>query len=1583
MISSALTTFERFWNSSFGIPQQLIFRALRVAQGDASFFSERGFLDASLIPVFGGFDSRRGDVDSKEMVERINRLTPDALDMDEDHFGAQLATSILTDPLSFLTSGLTAGGKAAGALVKGLRYAGKSEAELLKLGKKGLATELDNILKAPTAKLKGKARRRIRGARKALDKIEGDDLPGALADINKREQLIALPILGAAFGPKARVSDQYKSWFQLLRDKSGANTAAAYLTSGVGQGIPALRHITGAIAGTAAGIRYAGHAARALKVNALAAEGELPELADFLNGTSKLAQKLGEARTARPTADKLIKAAQEGNARAFVRQVLGRDRLKGIRNDEEAVSRALDEALEMIGVDSLDDVTPGTLEEFLRRHEKAAARLDEVSSEFDFTAEFEGAEKVRGLNKGADIGFKVGRKLEMARRKWFVSDAPGSKEFDLAAKEVRGLNARNTQRIAAMGEAAVELLRRDAKKFGWEVEDFEALHLSILQMDTLEQELLSLVDDPFSTASRVESFALRMDSAVDQLVSRLQPLSGKTSEEVKELAEHLVESRGFGLFDGLQFEGQFKGPSKVVRIDPAKPPGGVKHNRHILSEGPYEGRYLGHLTDRQLNKVRSRLASKGTRKRTDEEVAQQLLIRDSTASALKALKISAKDAVRAARRKGPVKRIRRADGKYVSIDGEQGKALQKLLARVTRETQTDIFDRRLLSGADLKDYEEASALYELRKADVKPEPRIAASGKRTVEHADARELEGLTGQVEIDGELMPVELSPMMEGIGRIMLLRKELQRVATRTGNPSPALLGDLATETARLSAQMVDPIKEALTEAGAGETFKFLDGIRKEVLAEATRNGVLGPDSPLAYLGRIYAKDELKALDDILGKTEVQGAIDASLPKMASMFQRSADAMSLEELNMVHQAVVDAGHTKTAELLKARMEAMGLKPGRYEESPLLSLLTRLSQSQQRDTAAGVVKHMLDEGAKSGSVVGGKVVRVVRGAGTRRSGQVKRVAGKKGVQRKSDEAVQVVESDVDSAVTAVIVEDHTGRQIAIPADEFGLRVSGIRLGKLDYGDEGGAAVNKAFARKSGQGGRIPDTDQFGMSGPLGHSELANLEGEYVLMGEHSTWKGMFDAFAKQWDDGPAALVAMDTGISLMKQMQTTFRPVFHMMNTAGAYPMALTAGATPKSLLLGTASAARFLSSAQDNVRWYERYTALVGEGRVGFRAKVTGGATTAAVRRGGTAGFRTTEEAAQAAGVTAEDLLFHTADGGVEDLGAMLDALDRHNVFTGFVAEGLRGTSTTPERLRVLREHMVNPDAAKAKLGKAYGKLRDTLEGSENYARLMTFFSLRHAGQSLDEAARNTVLAMVPYHDLTHFERVAMKRIFTYYSFPRHYTGQAYRYFAERPDIAARYAHTITSEGGVVERDGRLVVDTAAGQLNVGRLDPNLEALGTLKAWGEVFTETAAALGNDSAAAAVRERDALGRRAPFPIEPGAPAMVAANLAQFKVGDAITEAGEAFWITRFFMDEGDPLKETSGLQKLNESVLNPFKEARPEHTRRVIVARYQQLKRTLQRKLMVHNNDPELVALYTDELRRVERALTAQLEGK
>jgi len=1631
--SSVLTGFERFWNSSFGLPQQLIFRALRVAQGDASFFSEKGFLDKALIPILGGFDAERQDVHAKEMVQRVNSIT--GLDLDEDHFAAQLGVGIATDPLSFLTSGLTAGAKSTGALLKGVRtqaVKGASkltkEEDILALGREKLAATLDEALDGP--ELLGKDRRKVQAARAALDDIEGDDLVKAAQQAGKREQLIAAPIVGAWVGPKIRVSNEYESWFQLLRDKGGANKAAAWLTSGPLQGIPGIRHATGVLAGFAAGLRDAGMAPRVLQM--AAAPDLTQESLAVVQRTQPLAKQLLDSDS---KWKRILAAAAKGREQSFIKQVMG---------TEDA---SLKDALELLGVGSMSEVTEDTLQRFLIEHDGAVEGLRHASDRVAFTEQAAKSLETRKL-ASAEVGYKAGRGLKLGLRKMFVSDAPGTKEFDTAVRKIRDRHATDTQQIAKMSVDLMEQLARDAEKLGIPFKEMDDIQSLLLQTVPLQDEIDAAIKS--GAVDRFTSLADRIDSAVGILVSRLEPRVGQGNEAIDQLYNQVVESFGAGGTSGRVRLNFGDVPAKTFRVEDAAPPTGPKVNRHIDSES---GHYLGHMTDRQLRRRQSKLARKGTRKMEGEELKRAVNRSPELKEAAKALEVTPEEMAQLARRRGGTKgfpRLERleldemernmvgaaANGVYRSLKFKdkaalvtrllkggkvrkdlaeaarelkplitllrskgfkdvddvmdlltlaRGKRIKRLapgvqlneLARpllnlankAVRELDQPIFDRKLLSKGEQADYDGVRNLMGLRKQDVRPVARVRPKKQRIVEEAGPRQL--------TDVDVVEGEWTPALESIGRIKGLAAELRRLE-RTGVESPALMAELGSETVRLSSLFVEPIVESLREVGAAGFFDSAQKMRQGILDSAVRTGTLGDSAPLAYLGHFYSQSTAKALDDLLGKHDAESVLSKALPHLSSSFRRSSDGMTIQELNIVIEEAARAGNTELHTALLDFAKANDIPVGKIEESAAAAMIMRLSQANQAETIVETVGGMFDAAAATGAAVAGKVVGVVDDAGSTKTllpdGRVSEAA--------LDETGGVVDVGVERTkergFSALIIEDHTGAQRVIPMSQLDAKFKGLKLGKYSS-LEGGKDVNKAFNNFSSRGSDAIPGSGFGSG-----NRAEELLDEFVVIGDSAAVDGMANAYAKQYQSAPAVIAAFDPAINLVKRFQTTFRLNFHIANLAGVLPMAMTAGARPKSILLGVADYFRFVGA--DNaalVKEYSRYHDIMSEpSRSGFVSNTLNPAqdVVGTIRGTGKSGLRSTEEVAEAVGKEAESLMFQSRTGEVYDIGEIMDALIDNAVLTGFIADDLRGVSSTPERLRKMLASLHKGKSPEGVLDRASAALG--VEGSENAARLTTFFSLLHSGQGIKEAATNTVAAMVPYHQLTRLEREWAKRLFTYYSFPRHYLPQAGKYFATRPDIAARYAHTINAEGGVVERDGRLLVNTDIGTINLSRLDPNLEALQSLKAIGEVFTDVGAVF-SEEAQSIKRQREAVGRDTPFPVEPGSPAEIAAQLAQFNFGDALTEAGEAFWFTRYFLAEDDPLGETGPLTQLFESVVLPVKVNRPEHNRRVAVARYNTLKRTLQKKLQLSGNDPQKLRDYQAELQRVEAALTAQLEGK
>lgn len=145
---------DRILNPTLGAIQQPLWRLWRVMKDeDVDFFDPKGMWDPHLLPIVGmGFDPK-------------NTVMPD--EMFGENFGAQMAGSILTDPLSWLTSGAAAGAKMSKALAK--NFTGR------------------NMTKA--AKKAAKAKQVAFEARKKAALDAGQEFTEELSDTSGREAL--------------------------------------------------------------------------------------------------------------------------------------------------------------------------------------------------------------------------------------------------------------------------------------------------------------------------------------------------------------------------------------------------------------------------------------------------------------------------------------------------------------------------------------------------------------------------------------------------------------------------------------------------------------------------------------------------------------------------------------------------------------------------------------------------------------------------------------------------------------------------------------------------------------------------------------------------------------------------------------------------------------------------------------------------------------------------------------------------------------------------------------------------------------------------------------------------------------------------------------------------------------------------------------------------------------------------------------------------------------------------------------------------------------------------------------------------
>ena len=198
----------RAYNSTLGIPQQILYRLWRAAKDDEiDVLSREGLLAPELLPVLGIGFSHESDATVEDVIG-------------EQGFGKSLAADILLDPATYLTAGASAIGKAG----RGLQIAsrdkkfGKAFADFVGDTKQydtgqALAAHVSQGIADGT--LKGKS------AQKALQGLQGasdETLEKILRSGKDEELLFSIPGL-SRLGAKWRAPEliqQQGSWFKAM-----------------------------------------------------------------------------------------------------------------------------------------------------------------------------------------------------------------------------------------------------------------------------------------------------------------------------------------------------------------------------------------------------------------------------------------------------------------------------------------------------------------------------------------------------------------------------------------------------------------------------------------------------------------------------------------------------------------------------------------------------------------------------------------------------------------------------------------------------------------------------------------------------------------------------------------------------------------------------------------------------------------------------------------------------------------------------------------------------------------------------------------------------------------------------------------------------------------------------------------------------------------------------------------------------------------------------------------------------------------------------------------------------------------------
>ena len=314
---------DRVFNSTIGLPQQVLWRIWRIIEDDEiDLFDEAGLADAALLPGVGVFDSHKKDVMPDYMSKQLG--------LGEGFLG-QLTAAIATDPLTYASGGATGLAKVGLASSKAVSRS-SAVGKLLRAGATKEGKKLDDFLAAMTPE---QLRAYVLRARKKAPPKEAKQLTAIDREIqtnlvdaerlavqkglgkeftikdalkHTRDRQIALGIPGlATLGAKYNVFEGYSSWWQLFKDgtnKGGTSLGKALLLNKVVE-IPSIKAATTSLTAPLRHLRAGykvGHEARVAVRGALGklTKTELKGLRHYLN------KETGGATIVPKVADSLV-----------------------------------------------------------------------------------------------------------------------------------------------------------------------------------------------------------------------------------------------------------------------------------------------------------------------------------------------------------------------------------------------------------------------------------------------------------------------------------------------------------------------------------------------------------------------------------------------------------------------------------------------------------------------------------------------------------------------------------------------------------------------------------------------------------------------------------------------------------------------------------------------------------------------------------------------------------------------------------------------------------------------------------------------------------------------------------------------------------------------------------------------------------------------------------------------------------------------------------------------------------------------------------------------------------------------------
>jgi hypothetical protein len=673
-------TFDRVWNSTLGLPQQVLWRVIRAAKDEnIDLFSEKGLLDFALVPGLGMIDDHKEDIMPDYMAKAMGF---------DPGFGGELAASMLSDPLFYLggvTSILGKGAKGATQMLRNSAVREAVEATAKSQGKLTddwlrTATNADFQEVIKTARTGNAPLRTSKKFGQNFDAYERGLSKGVitpdelLSDTLKRtaDRKLAVGLPGLMnLGLRIEVPTAHQNWWKLTGSATGAaadKLGVAAVTRMAGDGLGKVPIIGATTRGLTEPVRQfrggwrAGeetraviqHAARTIKNGE---DARLMGWTDRVNGAGELVPQLSKYRTEdiMETFDQLTAAgmttqdAFEKVMRKYSGNILENDSV------DQIWSR-------LIGRGAKDPAkfklakSPELARTALRR------RLDDAQSFYDSAASLLNNGELTTTLKQNELGELVGQ-LGNRRKALrdegnvfaFLSDlafSTGSKAKALINQGfVTGtrsaFNAKGVQKLieeAAAGQDRVDKLGKAFYKGlneallempGSRAEDVESLLYHMMTGRPLTDELVTATSlariNPKNADEVLRSFQtfLTRHHGSMRAIEGLLDSSGLPQIVRDRIAANFNDEIGSMLpaLDKQQLTTSFDQIAGIVNRE------GVKfdrfdqalmrraHNKHTLYGGRQSGRFVGELSDDEITSSLMEIESQAQREMTPKEVA--------------------------------------------------------------------------------------------------------------------------------------------------------------------------------------------------------------------------------------------------------------------------------------------------------------------------------------------------------------------------------------------------------------------------------------------------------------------------------------------------------------------------------------------------------------------------------------------------------------------------------------------------------------------------------------------------------------------------------------------------------------------------------------------------------------------------------------------------------------------------------------------------------------------------------------------------------------------------------------------------